>query len=198
MPPKNEGDGPVKEDAAPKVNPFDPLNFRVDPTGANPAGAEKILIRIPVDKPAKDVFFRTHPELKLTAPLLKMESERETYLLTPEVAVHLGGNVQTKTLTLYVTRASEVGLWPVPVPGKTRSSWTDSARVIAEQAEKEWCRMVSNQATGSYDLYKAKSLDVKPVWPELDMPKIIELAFGQNNVINTVDHPVVRGLLGQF
>ena len=42
------------EQAKPEVDPLDPARFRVDPAGANPAGAKKVLVRIPVGKPGRD------------------------------------------------------------------------------------------------------------------------------------------------
>ena len=184
------------EQAKPEVDSFDPARFRVDPAGANPPGANKVLLRIPVGKPSKDVFFRTHPELRFTAAILEMKTERETYLVTPEIASYLPGNVTPKTLALFTTRAGDLGLWPVPVAGGTKSNWTDTAIAADELAQKKWVRMAANMGAGGYDLWTAE-FDHMPVWPDLTLEEIIRLSFGSANVIDDLDHPVIRSLLGK-
>jgi hypothetical protein len=194
--PKRDSEQP-SEQAKPEVDPLDPGRFRVDPAGANPAGAQKVLVRIPVGKPGRDVFFRTHPELRYTAAILEMKAERETYLVTPEVASYLPGNAAIKTLVLYITRAGDLGLWPVAVPGGSKSNWVDTAIAADELAQKKWVRMVANMGLGGYDIYKASAIDHEPVWPDLTLAEINRLSFGSGNVIDDLDHPVILGLLGK-
>ena len=185
------------EQAKPAVDPLDPARFRVDPAGANPAGAQKVLVRIPVGKPGRDVFFRTHPELRYTAAILEMKTERETYLVTPEIASYLPGNATPKTLALFITRAGDLGLWPVPVPGNSKSNWTDTAIAADEMAQKKWVRMVANMSAGFYDLWDGSAIDHEPVWPSIGLADINRLSFGSGNVIDDLDHPVILGLLGK-
>lgn len=175
---------------------YDPSLFRVDPAGVNHTTASKVLTAIPVKKPSKEVFFRAHPSLKLTAAVLELKDARETYLVLPQVVPAISSNVTPRVLTLCVTRAGDPFLWPVPVPGGSKSAWTDTAVTTADLAERKWVRMAANMGAGYYDVWEAPALDHVPVWPDLDMGGVLKLAFGQN-IIRDITHPVVRGLMGE-
>ncbi len=49
--------------AAQNTNPFDPANLRFDPSASETFGVKKLLTTVPVGKPSKQEFFRTHPDL---------------------------------------------------------------------------------------------------------------------------------------
>ena len=70
-------------------DPFDPARLRLDPSASETFGVKKLLTTVPVGKPSKQEFFRTHPDeaYRLSpAAVVEMEDDREFYLLTHDVA----------------------------------------------------------------------------------------------------------------
>ena len=48
-------------DDSSKPDPFDPKSLRIDPSREQGSGVEKVLLHVPVRKPHRQEFFRTHP-----------------------------------------------------------------------------------------------------------------------------------------
>lgn len=194
--------------AAPAVDPFDPAAFSVSPQALTAVqgdlGVVPLLTGISVKKPDKQAFFRAHPspDYSLVAPLLELKEERETYLVSPAVAVMLPGDVTLKQLILCQTRQGALFLWPVPVPpppgtkGAQRNEWHDSARQVLTTAYRSWVRMTADMASGRYNVAIANGITVEPLWPEQSMRDLLELAFGRERLITELGHPLVKRLLG--
>src|SRR5690349_10813826 len=106
--------------ADPNAKPFDDLmSLRLDQSYADTVGVKKLLTTVPVRKPHRQEFVRVHPDsaYRLTpAAIIEVREDRETYLVTPEMAPGLLGEFATATLFLTVNRQGQVQLWPVKLP----------------------------------------------------------------------------------
>src|SRR5205807_9882261 len=86
-------------------DPFDPVNLRIDQSFLNRGAAKKLLTTVPVRKPHKQDFIRVHPseDCRLTAALIELHEDRETYLVLPGFAHQLNeGEYFTATLYLCI------------------------------------------------------------------------------------------------
>jgi len=182
-----------------QVDPFDPSRFAANSTVVGDIGVTKEFVTCPVRKPNKKEFVRVHPELKLSAHILELDSERETYLVEPAVADVLAGDVRGVSLHLTVSRQGATFLWPVPLPqldGRDYPSYV-SSRKAAQLALTKWVRVVWRQEQSAYDVLSAPGDLGTPVWPEVGMRDILMVAFGETFTIRDAGHPVVKRLLGQ-
>lgn len=48
---------------------------------------------------------------------------------------------------------------------------------------------------GAYEISEAVGNLSEPVWPELSLPEILRIAF-RDRMVTTLDHPLVKRLLG--
>ena len=191
-------EGPPTPESA---DPFDLSNIAVASVTAEDLGVEKPILMVPVDKPSKQDFFRTHldPEFRIEARVLKLEAERETYLVTRDVWPSIPGETKLVRLVPYLARSGGIGLWPVSLPdellGKRDTAWGVTARKAAEIAESKWVRMQANMVHGRYDIVTSDKIP-DPVWPKITLSEILKIAFGDGHLIDRLDHPVVRQLQG--
>lgn len=183
-------------------DPFDLDNIAVSGTSAEDLGIEKPILHIPVDKPGRQDFFRVHPDpaYRLDARIIKLEAERESYLVTRAVWPAIPGETKLVKLVPCLTRLGTLYLWPLPMPddlmGKRDTAWGTTARKAAEMAETKWVRMQANMAAGSYDVVTSDKI-ADPVWPKAEFKEMLKIAFGDGRLIDRMDHPVVRQLEGK-
>ena len=187
------------------TNPFDPARFAVAAAtlataqGHGDGSVVPQLTGISVRKPSKQEFIRTCVDVSITAPILELKMEREVYLVTPDVAQLLPGDVVPRDLLLTTTAQGSLFLWPmahVDPEAKRRDEWGASARQAAALARTTWLRVVSDMSAGRYNVMTAKGLIGEPVWPDLQPAQLLELAFGRDRLIDSQSHPVVKRLLG--
>jgi hypothetical protein len=179
---------------------FNPENLKL-PQDFAQTGVKKLTTVIPVRKPNKSEWFRTHPDpaYHLMTAVLEVKSERggEFYLVTPTMARELAGETVAVILQTTISRQGVLTLWPIRVPDPERpSTWHTSALDAAERARHHWIRMVSDMALSAYRPFQAAGDLPPPVWPaELTFQEIITIAF-RDRMITSLDHPVVRQLRG--
>ena len=182
-------------------NPFDPATLRINSALTTGAGAKKLLLVVNAQKPPKQAFVRVHPDpdLRLPVALLDLKEEREVYVVAPDVAEQVPGEVKFVELRLAVTQQGTPFLWPVPLPPGERAdnTWNITARTAAERAETAWVRLTANMGAQCYDVIVAQNAAVEPVWPERTMEELLKLAFGNSRLIDSLEHPVVQRLLGR-
>jgi hypothetical protein len=65
----------------------------------------------------------------------------------------------------------------------------------AELATKFWVRIAANMSLGAYEVFQAAGELPEPQWPEVDFRTILKIAF-KDRFIQSLDHPVIRGLQG--
>jgi len=182
-------------------DPFDPKRLALSGNPADAIGVKRALVHVPVRKPNRQEFFRVHPDptFRLRMAILDIKTEREVYAVLPDVAAAIPGETRLVELTTCVNRQGNIFLWPVPLPGEDgrELAWHTTAREGAARAEHVWVRMVPNMGAGAYDIYEARATIAKPTWGEHSFQNLLRVAFGNGRLIESVDHPVIKQLLGK-
>jgi len=190
---------PHRTDQSP--DPFDPKSLAIKGNPADAIGVKRALTVVPVRKPNRQEFFRTHPneEYAVQIAILELKMENETYAISPEVALAIPGETKVVRLTTAINRQGNVFLWPVLLPSNEgrEMAWHSSAREAAERAQSVWVRMVANMGGGYYDIWEADGSVGEPQWPEHSFTQLLKVAFGNGRLIDREDHPVLQQLLGR-
>jgi hypothetical protein len=180
-------------------DPFDLKALRLDQSFAETAGVRKLLTTVPVRKPGSQDFVRTHPDLGFrdNFALIELRDDREVYLLRPEIARELTGELVTATLFTTINRQGVVFLWPVKLPGPDgkQLEWHRSAAEAAALAMKRWIRVKANMSLGAYEITEAESVMAEPDWPAVSFQELLRIAF-RDRLVDRIDHPVIKRLRG--
>jgi hypothetical protein len=181
-------------------DPFAPERFRIDPAGIS-AAAEKVLIRIPVRKPNRQEFFRTRAgqEHQLTCAVVELKDERETYLVAPEIFRLIARETRLVTVRVCANVSGAAFLWAVPAPTSDgrKNAWHETAREAAEMAETNWIRMMADMGAGMYSIYRSDAQLAEPSFPDKPLRDLLRLAFKDDGLIESLDHPVLKRLRGE-
>ncbi len=174
--------------------------LRLSPEAATVAGTSEILSHIPIRKPNRQEFFRTHPEpesMWLGTGVFVDRLEKEVFFVTPQMRDALVGEIKPVLLITTITRQSVLLLWPLTLPADEirRNTWFDSARDAAELAKTSWVRMPADMSLKAYRIYKAQGQLSEPVWPEKPLSEILQSAF-RDRIVDSENHPVVRRVRG--
>jgi hypothetical protein len=190
----------AKTPAATAPDPFDPETLRLSQDFAAMANVEQVLNTVPVRKPGRQDFVRTHsdPAYRLVTTTLVLEDGSETYLIAPGMRNHLLGEYKPVELVTAIMRQGTVFLWPLKLPDDTgrSNSWNDSARYAADVAQEKWVRVSSDMSLGAYRVFVASGELAEPEWPDVPMRDLLEIAF-RGRIIDSPDHPVLRSLRGE-
>jgi hypothetical protein len=181
-------------------NPFDPAALRLDDSFVATSGVKKLLTTVPVRKPNRQDFVRVHrdPNYRLTpAAIIELKEDRETYLVTPEIALELPGEFGVATLYTTTNRQGVLHLWPVKLPGPDgkHNEWHRSAAEAAERAMDHWVRTTANMSLGAYEIFEAIGELPEPEWPEISFQEILQVAF-RDRIVDRLDHPLIHRLRG--
>jgi hypothetical protein len=194
---------PINGDEPPNADPLDPFNparLRISPDYLTQGAVKKLLTHVPVKKPNPQHFIRVHPDksYRITAAVIELKEERETYLVAPEYFSELDESLQTiSTLYLAVNRQKVLFLWPVRLPGADGriNSCHATAHEAAERAMKDWIRVVPIQSLGGYQQWLAETRFPEPEWPQIPHNEILRIAF-KDRLATGPDHPVMQKLRG--
>ena len=163
-------------------------------------GVKKLLTTIPVGKPKKPQFFRTHQSEDMVFPTMILENKeaQETYIVYPEVAQVISELVRPVILHAAIDRQNNVSLIPVPLPGDsgTRHPTHESLAQAVEHAKLKWIRINFNKHNSGYDIYEAAAVLAEPEWPSGDIDSFVQVAF-RGKIIASLDHPVIVAHLGK-
>jgi hypothetical protein len=163
-------------------------------------GVKKLLTTIPVGKPKKPQFFRTHQSADMVFPTMILENKeaQETYIVYPEVAQVISELVRPVILHAAIDRQNNVSLIPVPLPGDsgTRHPTHESLAQAVEHAKLKWIRISFNKHNSGYDIYEAAAVLAEPEWPSGDIDSFVQVAF-RGKIIASLDHPVIVAHLGK-
>ena len=183
-------------------DPFNPDRLRLSQDfGAN-LGVRKALLVVPVRKPLKETWVRTHPDEKhrLHTLVLELKNERETFLVAPEIMPELAteSTVSPRMIFPTIDREGTVFLWPVRLPGADGKidDWNRSALEAAIMASTQWVRVAANMNLGAYDVFTTTAQLPEPTWPETSLRDLLKVAF-KDHMIDSMDHPVLRRLRGE-
>jgi hypothetical protein len=178
-------------------------SLRLDPTQAE--AVVKVPVTLQARKPLKHEFVRVRRELALDVSAIEIKDgesdDAGLYLVKP----HLQGALQAETVSFvlrpYVTRTAVLRLWPIRLPSSDgkQNEWHRSAGIAAARAMEKWVRVTANKALGAYELFEAANQPPEPDWPPLSLADMMRLAFvDRGRVIDSIEHPVVRLLLGKL
>jgi len=164
-------------------------------------GVKKMLTKVPVGKPSKPQFFRTHQaeDMTFTAMILEQKGTQECYAIAHDVAQQISELVRAVKMHAAIDRQNNVFLIPVPMPGEsgTRNPWHESLAQAVEHAKMKWLRISANMHIGGYDVYEAEGTLPEPEWPDHTIDTLFAVAF-RGKMITRIDHPVVQSALGRI
>jgi hypothetical protein len=162
-------------------------------------GVKKALLTVPVRKPNRQEFIRVHPgeDWRLETMILELKEKGETYLVDQNLWEQLLGELIPKVLYMVINRQGVIILWPIRLPGEDgrHDAWNRSALEAADMAQKHWVRVAANMSLCAYEVYPATAAIQEPEWPETTFQEVLRVAF-QDRFIRSLEHPVVRRLLG--
>jgi hypothetical protein len=178
---------------------FDLSRLRLSQHFADQIGVKKVLLTVPVRKPDRQWFVRTHPDpaYRCEVAILEVKEDRESYLVDPALWPELPGEVVAKLVFTSINRQGVIFLWPVrlPNPNGRHDEWSRSAFEAAQMAADGWVRVVANMGLGAYEVFEATAALPEPEWPSEPFDKLVEIGF-RDRVIRSLDHPVIKKLRG--
>jgi hypothetical protein len=178
----------------------DLAGLRLSQDFAASIGVKKALLTVPVRKPAKEWFVRSHPTLRIETCVLELKEARETYLVAPALWSGLASESTFGPRALFaaMNRQNVLFVWPVRLPGTDGKldNWNRSALEAASMAESRWVRVASNMELGAYEVSEATADWPEPDWPDLPFNEILRIAF-KGHVIESFDHPKLKQLRGE-
>jgi hypothetical protein len=193
----------VANAAEPAADPFNLESLRLSQDFASAVGVEPSLKTVPVKKPSKEWWVRTHPDpaYQLQTAVLELKEDRETYLVAPCLWPGLASEptFSPRLLILSVTRHGSVPfIWPIKLPGSNSRSddWSKSALAAADDAKTQWVRVTADMILGAYRVETTRSKNPEPKWPKNSFQEIIKVAF-RDKMIDHWNHPVLRRLRGE-
>ena len=189
--------GPNGQEAKP--DPFDLEGLVVSQNYQQVCGARK-QVTIPIGKPNRQIFFRTHPSPAYARPfnVLEDKDSRQIYIVHVSMAAALADEMYLATIYTGITRQGNIFLWPARMPDENgrQMAWHDSAHQIAAAAQHNWVRIVADMHLGANVMIPA-AIDLgQPEWPTTPYQEIIGASFKEEGIIRSPDHPAVRKLRG--
>lgn len=182
------------------IGSFDLNSLRLSQSFDELYSAKKLITRVPVRKPNKSEFFRVHPgqDWRIQVMALELKEENETYVLLPAISSAIPELIKPITLHTLIDRHNNVFMTPVPLPNSEgrRNPWHQSLAEVVEMAEIQWVRISANRHVGAYDALVATGKLAEPEWPENSFNELFEIAF-RGRIIDNLQHPVIRQLLGE-
>ena len=137
-------------------DPFDLERLALNQSFAETIGVKKLLTHVPVGKPGNQNWFQVHPDPKYRRNFLviNLKTEREIYLVSPEMGAELAGECIPVTVFTVVSSVSVVSLWPVRLPGPDGKdlAWWVTEREAAALGKEHWVRIKANMALGANDI----------------------------------------------
>jgi hypothetical protein len=188
--------------AKPEADPFDLESLRLPQDFASAVGVKKLLKTVPVKKPSKEWFIRTHPNPDYRWPMavLELKEDREIYLVSHDLRPLLADEktLSPRLLVTAITRQGDLFLWPIRLPGADGrvDDWSRSALAAADEAKSQWVRITANMGLGAYDVAVASGSLAEPAWPDVKFQEIIKIAF-RDKMISDWNHPILRRLRGE-
>lgn len=183
-------------------DPLDPDAYVLSQDFTETGSSQKLVTVVPVRRPSKQTWFRTHPDVAFRRNIATLEfgegTDKEVYLVAPGIALELADNVTKVTLFTTITRHGTVFFTPVRLPGsphKVAETAASSLREAVEMAIHKWVKVVWNKELGAYETHVAPGRLPDPVWPKIEFAELFRRAFA-DRVIDDHEHPIIRQLLG--
>lgn len=183
-----------------KPRGLDLSRLRLSQNFTEMTGVKRLLVTVPVRKPAKHEFFRLHVTEHLETAMLRIKEDRdEVFLVDPELWSHLASDIAPYAIFLCMSRQGIPFVWPIRLPAENgrHDSWGKSALEAASQAKTNWVRMAANMSLGAYEIFVAESDLGSPDWPEKSFAEILDIAF-KDHFIRDLEHPAIQRLRGKL
>jgi hypothetical protein len=190
------------DSAKPEADPFDLASLRLSQDFASAVGVKKLLKTVPVKKPVKEWFVRSHPDpaYRINTAVIELKEDRETYLVAPSLWSSLADEktFSPRLLVTAINRQADLFIWPIRLPGADGriDDWSRSALDAADEAKSRWVRITANMSLGAYDVAVASGQLSDPSWPDVSFQEIIKIAF-RDKMISDWNHPVLKRLRGE-
>ena len=184
------------------LDPFDVSRLTLSQNFHSAAGVKKVLSTVPVRKPSKEWFVRTHPDPKfhITTCVIDLKEDSELYLVDPSLWETLAGESTfgPRALITTINRQNVLYLWPIRLPDADGriDDWNRSALEASQRAKDAWVRVQSNRSLGAYQVYEASYNQNDPTWDVPSLSELLRIAF-KDKFINSDDHPILRRLRGE-
>jgi hypothetical protein len=165
------------------------------------------IVAISVGKiPAKNEYFRSHPEFRPTVAIVTTEvgMEKQFLAVTADMVEALnaiGITVSDHTLYLTITARGAIRIVPVRQANSDgeQNEYDRTKEIGLVQAIDEWVRLFTDQENRCYKVFPAPAgrFD-EPQWPDLKQSKIFRLAFrDKGRLIDSDKHPLFRKWAGR-
>ena len=183
-------------------DPFDVGRLRLSQNFMAAAGVKKVLNTVPVRKPSKEWFIRTHPDPQyhIQTCVIELKEDSEIYLVDPRLweLVAAESTFGPRALITTINRQNVLFLWPIRLPGADGriDDWNRSALEASRLAAGQWIRVQSNRSLGAYEVYEARAEWGEPQWDVPPFGELLRIAF-KDRFIQSEDHPVLRRLRGE-
>jgi hypothetical protein len=143
--------------AAQPPDPFDLEALRLPANYGSDLAVRKLLTTIPVRRPDRQWFVRTHPEMHVETLVIELKDVRETYLVIGDARAEIAEDAVAKVLRLAITRQGTLFFWPIKLPDHDgrHDTWNASALVAAREAENRWVSVKASQHGGAYEIHVA-------------------------------------------
>jgi hypothetical protein len=188
------------DDSKPPDDPFDLDRLRISQNFADAIGVKRALLTVPVRRPDRQWFIRTHPEESYRLPVLTLEDRdtSEIYLIEPSLGPSLVNETAAVQLFTAVNRQGVTFLWPIKLSQEKgrHNEWNESALAAAKLAMSRWVRVASNRSLGAYETFYAEGELDQPEWPGLSFKELLTIAF-RNRFIDSIHHELLRRLRGE-
>ena len=164
---------------------------------ANQAQGEVTYVPVRRPDPQSWIYIPSDSKMRATVAILELKQSREVYLVKPDVATSLDGEVTNRLIVPYQDREGGLFLWAVRLTDSrgNRDSWVTSALRIVHEYCDQWIKIKAMMNSGCYKVIPAPVEIPAPEWPAGGLGFLVNRAF-KNKVINAVDDPVVQKLKG--
>jgi hypothetical protein len=179
---------------------FNLAEFEAQATGNDDISVTREITSIPVKKPNNQQWFKIHPKIQCKVKVFEWEEENKAlYLVKTKALPYFEGLLSTVVLYLGMFPNGSVFLFPVRQRENSGNwnPWHVSQYEAVKKARKDWIRMQSDKPSQGYLTFKASGKLTDIPWPDLELEKIMEIAFRERIIANG-DHPIVKHMLGKF
>jgi hypothetical protein len=202
--PASNSQEPIENTSSDSLNPYQPEDLWIDPAKIHAAGAvNRPITTIPIRKPNKHEFVRTHRGEEYWRPVALIEYERMLYVVHPSMIPHLDeGDIFYALLSLAISKSGQLFFWPLKISKGKSNMWNDSGLEIAKMGTDKWVKIRSRQEDGKGGGYYEAEIPIasfgEPTWPDLTLKQLYDIAFKGDRIVDRVDHLVIQKLTGQI
>ena len=169
-------------------------------------GDEQIIVRPPfsrtsIRRPSPTEFVRTQISEECSGPFpFLFDKVNDVYFAVPrEYWDELGDHLVDVALVPTVNAAGRVFLWIIRRPDASGriDTWNASAWDVASTAQTQWVRVGRDHPSKMYYAERAQRPLRDPDWQPFEFEMLLQ-AIDNGRSIDSLDHPVVRRLRGEW